>query len=153
MEAVIFIGVQGAGKTSFYRNRFFDTHLRVSLDMLHSRRREELLIKACLEGGQRFVLDNTNILVRGRARYIEPARRAGFRVIGYHFLVPLEDAIRRNNQRTLKQKIPVSAVVSTFKRLEPPKLDEGFDAIYTVEVNPDGQFTVSLGDTNEQSLP
>jgi predicted kinase len=142
MEAVIFVGIQGAGKTTFYRERFFNTHLRISLDMLRSRRREELLLKACLEGSQRFVVDNTNTLARGRARYVEPSRKAGFRVIGYFFRVPLQDAIRRNKGRKLEQRIPVGAVVSAFKRLEPPKLDEGFDAIYTVEVNPDGQFTV-----------
>lgn len=143
MEAVIFVGIQGAGKTTFYRERFFGTHLRISLDMLRSRWREELLLKACLEGGQRFVLDNTNTLARGRARYIEPSRKAGFRIIGYFFDVPLRDAIERNNRREAKQKIPVGAVVTAFKRLEPPKLEEGFDEIYNVEVNTDGQFTVS----------
>jgi hypothetical protein len=38
METVLSIGVQGAGTTAFYRERFFDTHLRISLDMLRSRR-------------------------------------------------------------------------------------------------------------------
>jgi hypothetical protein len=47
-EAVIFIGVQASGKTSFYRQRFFETHLRISLDMLRTRQREQLLLVACL---------------------------------------------------------------------------------------------------------
>jgi predicted kinase len=29
MEAVLFIGIQASGKTTFYRERFFDTHVRI----------------------------------------------------------------------------------------------------------------------------
>ena len=143
MEALIFIGVQGAGKSTFYRQRFFDTHVRINLDMLRSRRREQLIMDACLRAGQRFVVDNTNSLANGRVRYIGPCRRAGFRVIAYSFAVSLQDAIRRNNQRKPEQRVPVAAVVSTFKRLQAPSLSEGFDAIYTVEVKPDNQFVVT----------
>lgn len=37
MEAIVFVGIQAAGKTSFYRERFFRTHIRLSLDMLRTR--------------------------------------------------------------------------------------------------------------------
>jgi hypothetical protein len=55
MEAVILIGIQGSGKSTFYRKRFFDTHMRISLDLLRTRHREKLLLRACLEGTQSFV--------------------------------------------------------------------------------------------------
>ncbi|HWE94100.1 MAG TPA: hypothetical protein VG269_09070 [Tepidisphaeraceae bacterium] len=42
MEAVIFCGVQGSGKSTFFRERFFDTHLRLNLDMLRTRHRGTL---------------------------------------------------------------------------------------------------------------
>ena len=77
-EAVIFTGVQAAGKSTFYRERFFETHVRINMDMLRTRRRERLLLDACLAGRQPFVVDNTNVLAAERARYIEPARAAGF---------------------------------------------------------------------------
>lgn len=32
MEAVIFVGIQASGKTSFYLERFFETHVRISRD-------------------------------------------------------------------------------------------------------------------------
>jgi len=47
MEAVLLIGIQASGKTTFYRERFFDTHIRISLDMLRTRERERVLMNAC----------------------------------------------------------------------------------------------------------
>ena len=41
MEAVILIGIQGAGKSTFYKDRFFNTHVRINLDMLKTRHREK----------------------------------------------------------------------------------------------------------------
>ena len=37
MEAVVLCGVQGSGKTTLYRDRFLDTHVRVSLDLYRGR--------------------------------------------------------------------------------------------------------------------
>lgn len=134
MEAVIFVGVQAAGKSTFYRERFFDTHVRINLDMLRTRHREKLLLEACLEAGQSFVVDNTNPTAADRARYIPPARERGFGVVAYFFDVQLRDAMRRNQQRLGAKKIPVPGVAGTFRKLEPPSLKEGFDAIYIVRV-------------------
>ena len=75
MEAVIFVGLQGAGKSTFYRERFFDTHLRISLDLLRTRHRERRLLQFCVETGLRFVVDNTNPTRAERAVYIRAARR------------------------------------------------------------------------------
>src|SRR3984957_7129479 len=99
MEAIIFIGIQGSGKSTFFRERFFDSHVRINLDMLRSRRREELLVAACLEGGQSFVIDNTNPLPADRARYVQPAHAAGFRTVAYFFESSLREAMQRNNLR------------------------------------------------------
>ena len=60
MEAVIFIGLQAAGKSTFYRQRFIDSYIRLNLDMLRTRHREQLLFRACLEAKQPVVIDNTN---------------------------------------------------------------------------------------------
>jgi predicted kinase len=75
MEAVIFIGIQAAGKSTFYFQRFADTHVRINLDMLRTRRREQILVQACLVAKQSFVVDNTNVTRADRARYVPPARR------------------------------------------------------------------------------
>lgn len=142
MEAVIFIGIQGSGKTSFYREHFLDTHIRISLDMLRSRERERLIFEACLQARQPLVVDNTNPLAKDRERYVGPARAAGFRVVGYFFETSLRDAIRRNNQRPGKKKIPVAGIASAFRKLEAPTLEEGFDALHAVSLSPENRFII-----------
>lgn len=143
VEAVIFVGGQGSGKTTFYREKFFDTHVRINLDMLRTRHREKLLLEACIAAQQSFVVDNTNPTPADRARYLAPARAAGFRVIAYFFSTPMREALRRNNLRKAKQRVPPVAIAGTFKRIQRPKLDEGFDEIHTVELTPEDRFVVS----------
>ena len=85
MEAIIFTGIQATGKSTFYRDTFFKTHIRINLDMLKTRHREKLLLNACLEMKHPFVVDNTNPGVEDRQRYILPAKDHKFRVVGYYF--------------------------------------------------------------------
>ena len=106
MEAVIFTGIQGSGKSTFYRERFFDTHVRISLDLLKTRNRERLFLQACLSTGQRFVIDNTNPRVEDRAPYIAAAKQAAFRVAGYFFETTIRDALRRNTKRVGRSDDP-----------------------------------------------
>ena len=142
MEAVIFVGVQASGKSSFYLERFFRTHVRLNLDMLRTRHRLDILLRACLEAKQPFVLDNTNPTVHERAQYLGMARAAGFRAVAYYFQSSLQECIRRNNARDAKQRILVKGIVATFKRLQPPRFKEGFTAMYSVRIAADGGFVV-----------
>src|SRR5688572_26966039 len=60
MECVIFIGIQGSGKSAFFKQEFADTHLRINRDMLKTKSREAKFFELCLATGQRCVIDNTN---------------------------------------------------------------------------------------------
>jgi hypothetical protein len=139
---VVFCGVQAAGKSTFYRERFFETHVRISMDLLKTRTRERLLLQACLAAKQPFVVDNTNPLAADRAKYVHPARAAGFCVSGYFFRATTREAIARNKQRTDKAPIPVPGLLGTYKRLEEPRWEEGFDALFTVTLTPANVFVV-----------
>ena len=142
MEAVLFIGVQGSGKTTFYEERFFDTHVRISRDMLKTRNRQHVLVSACLAARQPFVVDDTNAAKSRRAEFIEPTRAAGVRVAGYYFRCALREALGRNRRRPEGQVVPVPGVIATFKRLEPPAWSEGFDEISIVEIGAENRFVV-----------
>lgn len=142
MEAIIFTGIQASGKSTFYIERFFQTHLHISLDVVGTRRRERVFVDACLATGQRFVVDNTNPTAEDRARYIGPAKAAGFQVIGYYFDTTPQEAARRNRERTGKKRVPPQAIYGTARRLEPPTGDEGFDALYRVQIDAENRFVV-----------
>jgi predicted kinase len=143
MEVVVFIGIQATGKSTFYQQRFSNSHIRLNLDMLKTRHRERILTQACLEAKQPFVVDNTNVTREARAKYIEQARAAGFSVTGYYFKSDLEAAIERNNQRGGKAQIPVKGIVAMYRKLELPSYDEGFDRLFYVEIGDGGEFLVS----------
>ncbi|MGB3641152.1 MAG: ATP-binding protein [Rivularia sp. (in: cyanobacteria)] len=142
MQAIVFIGIQGAGKSTFYREYFLDTHIRINLDMLKTRHREKLIFQACLDAKQRFVIDNTNPTVEDRQHYIIPAKAQGFQVLAYYFDSNLEDCKKRNSQRSGKKVIPLVGILSTYKKLVLPSYSEGFDAIYSVKTRPDYSFIV-----------
>lgn len=141
-QAVVFCGIQASGKTTFYKERFADTHVRINLDMLRTRRRESLLLAACLEGRQSFVVDNTNVTRADRERYIGPALRAGFEVIACFFDADPRQAFERNKRRPGKAAVPPAALFGARSRLEPPSVDEGFHAVYTVRIAEAGGFEV-----------
>lgn len=142
MEAVILIGIQGAGKSTFYEQRLASTHLRISLDVTGTKPRERRLIEHCLETKRDFVLDNTNATVAGRQTHIEEFKAVGARVVGYFFPPDVKESLRRNAERTGKAKVPVPGIFGTLKRLQPPAYEEGFDHIFTVQNTPHG-FVVS----------
>ena len=141
MEAVIFIGIPGSGKSSFYKERFFRTHVRISLDLLKTRNREQRFLELCLATSQRFVIDNTNPTREDRSRYIAAAKAVGYRPIGYYFQSVLQDCLRRNSGRMRRECVPETAVAATSRRLELPALAEGFDELFYVRLL-DGRFVV-----------
>src|SRR5262245_2276593 len=136
MEAVIFIGLQASGKSSFYKAQFFTTHLRINLDMLRTRHRERRLLETCLAIQQRFVVDNTNPIREERAIYIAAARAAGFGVVGYYFQSRLAECLQRNEMRPDALRVPAKAIVGTSRRMQVPTPDEGFDLLYYVLLEP-----------------
>jgi len=132
MEAIVLVGPQGAGKSTWYQAHCANTHVRINLDMLRTRHRESVLLHACLAVGQPFVVDNTNPTASSRARYVSLARAAGFRVRAVVFNASLDDALARNARREGRARVPDVAVRGTFAKLEPVGDDEGFDEVVRV---------------------
>lgn len=136
MEAVVFVGLQASGKSSFYKDRFFATHVRISLDLLRTRNRERRLLTVCLETQQPFVIDNTNPTREERTKYIDAAKLANYSVVGYYFRSKADECLTRNQQRT--NQVPDVGILSTAKKLELPTLQEGFDTLNYVRLTEAG---------------
>jgi predicted kinase len=127
MDLVILIGLQGAGKSSFYRACLAGTHNWVSKDRFGSNRnparRQRQLLEETLGAGCSAVVDNTNATKEDRRALIELGRAFGARIIGYYFESRLADCLER-------------------KRLELPSRLEGFDQLFFVRLLGDSRFEV-----------
>ena len=140
---MILCGVQGAGKTTLYRDRFVETHVRVAMDLLRTRAREEAFLRLCLEQRQRFVVDTTNPTAADARRYVEPAREAGFRVDR----LPRRGRRRRRRSRATRRAPGAGAYrprrcVGTGRRLLRPTPEEGFDELWHATAAPDGGWRI-----------
>ena len=62
-EAIILVGLQGAGKTTYFMNHFASTHVHISRDI----QSDADLMQQCFNSGRSFVLDNTNVTRAARA--------------------------------------------------------------------------------------
>jgi predicted kinase len=132
LEAIIFCGIQGSGKSTYYKEHFFGSHVRISLDLLKTRNREKSFFELCLRTRQKLVVDNTNPTREDRATYLLPAKAAGFRVICLFFLTDVKLAVERNAQREGKAKVPPAGLFGTLKKFQAPTLDEGFDEVVVI---------------------
>jgi predicted kinase len=144
MELVVFVGLQGSGKSGFYSSRYAGTHVHVSKDLFprHSQRKSERQlrqIEQALATGRSVVVDNTNARRADRASLVEVAKRYGARTVAVHFLASVGEALGRNRKREGTGRVPDVAIFTTAKRLEPPMQEEGFDEVIRVRLG-DGGF-------------
>ena len=148
MEAIIFIGLPGSGKSSFYKERFFNSHVRISLDLLKTRHREMRLLDVCLETEQRLVIDDTNPTKAERLRFIDRVKgaRVRYMVIGYYFESAVEDCLHRNSQRPAAERVPDVAILSKAAELQLPSFDEGFEKLHYVRLTENGFVTNEWND-------
>lgn len=147
IECVVLVGLPGAGKTTFYSQNFTATHRHISKDLWPNAtgrdRRQQRLLNEALGAGDSVVVDNTNPTIADRTAIIEIARAQGARIVGYFFDATTREAVARNATRTGKQRVPNAAIFTVAKRLEPPRLAEGFDQLFRVVVLPDRTFSVT----------
>ena len=147
MELVILVGLPGAGKSTFYRERFAATHVLVSKDLMKNARRparrQEALIADALGAGRDVVVDNTNPAVKDREPLIALARAHGARVVAYFFAATPAECFARNRLREGPARVPDAAIFIINKRLQPPTLAEGLDALSYVALLAPAGFAVT----------
>ena len=138
MEVAILVGLQRAGKTTFYRERLAATHVHVSKDNFRNNRRpdrrQKHLIEEDLSESRSVAVDNTNATAADRAVLIELAKRLGASVVCYYFPPDVDGSLKRNAGRTGKARVPDGVIHMTARRLEPPSPAEGYDRFFEVRL-------------------
>ncbi|GGS69591.1 hypothetical protein GCM10010156_30450 [Planobispora rosea] len=146
LEVAVLVGLQGSGKSTFYRRVLAATHAHVSKDDFpNARRRQERqlrLIHEALDEGRDVAVDNTNPSAQEWRPLIGAAREHGARVIAYWFPPDLPGSLERNAVREGRARVPEVGVFATLKRLRRPLLADGFDALFTVRLDGCGGFEV-----------
>jgi predicted kinase len=146
MELVIFIGLQGSGKSTFYQMHFATTHEHVSKDLLRNNRqparRQLQLVEEALQAGRSVVVDNTNPAVKDRADLIHLGHQYNAEIIGYYFEEQVKKSLERNHQRSGKARVPDIAIFATAKKLVRPTDAEGFDKLFIVQTGDDFAFEI-----------
>jgi predicted kinase len=147
MELIIFIGLQGSGKSTFYQTQLGENYVYVSKDLLRNNRqparRQLQLIEEALRANRSVVVDNTNPTVEDRAALIQLGQQYGATVIGYYFEPEVKKSLQRNQQRTGKERVPNVAIFATAKRLVRPSYTEGFVQLFSVQACDDFTFAIS----------
>jgi len=105
---VMVIGVQGAGKSTWTRNRLAEPYDGIYVDYSFATK-------------------------SSRSRVIEIAKAAGVQVSVVWLKVSLDTALWRNKGRPADEVVPADAVENVFKIFEPPSLSEGFQEVTIVE--------------------
>lgn len=141
MEAIIFIGLQASGKSTFYTQRFLNSHARISMDQLKTRNREKRFIELCIDTQMPFVVDNTNPSRADRERYYQLLEGTPFQIVSYYFQSKLEDCLRRNQEREGKAMVAEKGILATYNRMELPSTKEPLQKIYYVRQDA-GSFNV-----------
>jgi predicted kinase len=135
-ELVIFVGLQAAGKSTYYHANLAATHVHVSKDLMKNTRhrdsRQLQIIDETLAAGRSVVVDNTNPTPAVRRPLIDIGRRHGARIVAYYFETTMKDAVARNRGREGKARVPDVALFVTARRIVPPALTEGFDEVRVI---------------------
>ena len=135
---IIFTGLQGSGKTTYYHENLAATHVHVSKDLMRSASnrdaRQRKLIEEALAAGRSVVVDNTSPRPSDRLPLIVIGRRFGAKVIACYFSSPVKDCVARNRLREGKARVPEVAIYVASRRLVPPTIEEGFDEVRIVQI-------------------
>lgn len=133
-ELILTIGYPASGK-SFFAQKYFPTYIRVNQDTLKTKEKCLRAVKKALYVKDSVIVDNCNMTVELRQEYINIADAYGIPVRAMWFNFPKELCMHIDHFRvelSKGAKDPLPLIAFNRKKLEEPKLCEGFESIITI---------------------
>ena len=130
---IIMVGSQASGKSTFCKE-YLREYIHISNDTFSGTAaafKKEL--EAQLKAGKRVVIDNTNPTVEGRSKWLKIAAKCGV-TCAVVYMDATDDRLFVEHMLRLReilgiQHVPIIALRIFYKKLEKPKLEEGFMAM------------------------
>ena len=135
----VMCGVPGSGKTTMSKQMEKEYDLkRFSFDEMQCFRLEEFVRPAIdvLQEGKNVVLDSTNLRINVRKKILQSIADVPCKKVAIYMNTSLNECLQRNANREVRLQDFV--IESTYRSLQPPTLDEGWDEI--IVINNDGNI-------------
>ncbi|WP_175407356.1 AAA family ATPase [Streptomyces sp. TRM64462] len=146
-DVAVLVGLQGSGKSTFYRQRLSGRYAHVSKDLFprgarKKQQRQMRQVARALAAGTSVAVDNTNPSPEEWAPLVAAARAHGATATAYWFPPDVTGSLRRNAAREGRDRVPDVGVLATVRRLREPSPRDGFDAVLEVRFDGRGGFDV-----------
>ncbi len=133
-EMIILVGAPASGKSSYTKQKCFESYIVVNQDILGTKAKVMKLAEQSLKSGKSVIIDRKNEYVKDRKEFVDMTNRYKVNVRVVYFDVPRELCEHLNTYRGIKGGSVVPAIVynkyySTKCGLEKPELSEGFVSI------------------------
>lgn len=152
--AILYVmcGVPGVGKSTFVTKHIKDNEIYVSRDAIRyalvpenewyfSKEKETFreFIKEIDDGinaGYNVYADATHLNPASRAKLLRNLKSHPTSIEAIYLTKDLDTILAQNELREgTRGYVPIDAIKDYYKAASKPELDEGFDAVYTVETN------------------
>ena len=90
-------------------------------------------INMAIERNETFYVDQTSLNVPSRQKLLNNLRIHPNKIILIYLKSSLSKILEQNSRRTGRALVPEDAVINMFNSIQEPKLEEGFDEIWTIE--------------------
>lgn len=124
-QLVIFVGMPGSGKSSYYHQYLSATHRHINQDQLKTKDKVLKKLTEVMAKGESVVVDNTSPSQSTREIYYQLAEKYSYKVIIIYFI---SDGYGWNKLRS--HPVPDIAYHGYFKKLNPPTRENTPGQVY-----------------------
>lgn len=130
-QMIMTVGIPACGKSTYIKKHFYDTHMRVNLDMIKQGHKEHTILTSIMSTGINVVIDRTCLTANIRKQFINLALIYEYSIDVYDFEYDIEECIKRD--KTRERKVTSHVIIMLAGQYEKPKLSEGITSITTVK--------------------